>query len=70
VKPTVYNNQDINSIFNKGMKVEIPYFNGNDAKDWVFKIKEFFELYCTPMDQRRKVTSMHLETLLTPGTNR
>lgn len=26
----------------KGLKVNVPWFNGTDTEDWVFKMKEFF----------------------------
>lgn len=32
----------------KGLKVDVPRFNGTEAEDWVFKIKEFFEVYGVP----------------------
>lgn len=39
----------------------MPRFNGLDAEDWVFKIKEFFNNYEVPTDQRIKITSFHME---------
>lgn len=43
------------------MKILIPYFNGEDAKDWIFKIEELFEAYDTPKDQRMKFTLFHMD---------
>lgn len=45
----------------KGMKVEVPRFNGEDAEDWIFKIKEFFEIYGVLVEQRIKIFSFHME---------
>lgn len=45
----------------KGLKVDIPRFNGTDAEDWVFKIKEFFDVYDVPTVQRIKISSFHME---------
>lgn len=45
----------------KGLKAYVPRFNGIDAEDWVFKIKEFFDVYGVPTEQRIKVASFHIE---------
>lgn len=43
------------------MKVEVPRFNGEEGEDWVFKIKEVFEVYGVPNEQRIKIASFHME---------
>ncbi|KAF7841378.1 Transposon Ty3-G Gag-Pol polyprotein [Senna tora] len=45
----------------RNLKIEIPRFNGEDAEGWVFSIQEFFEIYATPLDQRLKLASVHLD---------
>lgn len=45
----------------KGLKVDVPRFNGVEAEDWVFKIKEFFDIYEVPNEQRIKIASFHME---------
>lgn len=61
----VQNQQEVNTelgVFaGKGLKVEVPRFNGTEAEDWVFKIKEIFEIYGVPMDQRIKIASFHMK---------
>ncbi|KAF7844237.1 RVP_2 domain-containing protein [Senna tora] len=34
---------------------------GTDLERWLFKMEEFFELYETPMKQRVKLASLHME---------
>ncbi|KAF7801223.1 Retrovirus-related Pol polyprotein [Senna tora] len=41
--------------------VEVPHFVGTDVERWLFKMEEFFELYATPMKQRVKLASLHME---------
>jgi len=48
------------TLLSKTIKVDIPYFDGNEAEDWVFKIQEFFEIYGTPEQQRIKLVSFHM----------
>lgn len=48
----------------KGMKVDVPRFSDTDAKDWVFKIKEFFDIYGIPTEQRIKIVSFHMDGLV------
>lgn len=45
----------------KGLKVDVQRFNGIEAEDWVFKIKEFFDIYGVPVEQRIKIASFHME---------
>lgn len=53
---------NVASLFRgKWLKVDVPRFNGIDAEDWVFKIKEFFKVYGVPEEQRIKVASFHME---------
>lgn len=46
---SVQNNPEENNVAGlfagKGLKVEVSRFNGIEAYDWVFKIKEFFEIH-------------------------
>lgn len=52
----------VNRLFyGKGMKVEVPRFAGEDAEDWIFNIKELFEIYGVPVEQRIKIASFHME---------
>lgn len=44
----------------RNLKVEVPRFDGTDVEDWIFKIKEFFELYSTPLNQRIRISSLHM----------
>lgn len=48
-------------FYGKGMKVEVPRFKGEEPEDWIFKIKEFFEIYGVPSEQRIKIASFHME---------
>ncbi|KAF7811917.1 Ty3/gypsy retrotransposon protein [Senna tora] len=48
-------------ISHRNLKIEIPRFNGEDAEGWVFSIQEFFEIYATPLEQRLKLASVHLD---------
>lgn len=45
----------------KWLKVDVPRFIGTEAKDWVFKIKEFFDVYGVPDEQRIWIASFHME---------
>lgn len=45
----------------KGLKVDVPRFNGSEAEDWVFKIKEFFDIYGVPVEQQIKISSFHIK---------
>lgn len=44
----------------KGMRIEIPQFDGYDVDDLIFKIQEFFTLYNTLSEQRIKLASLHM----------
>lgn len=61
VQRTVEESSMVGLFHGKGMKVEVPRFNGKEADDWIFKIKEFFEIYGVPMEQRIKIASFHME---------
>lgn len=39
----------------------MPRFNGSDTKDWVFKIKGFFDIYGVATEQRIKIASFHMQ---------
>lgn len=39
----------------RGLKVEVPRFDGTGAEDWVFKIKEFFNIDGVPKEQQIKI---------------
>ncbi|KAF7813726.1 Ty3/gypsy retrotransposon protein [Senna tora] len=45
----------------KNLKMEIPSFNGTNAEDWVFKIKQFFRIYTTTSEQKIYLASFHME---------
>ncbi|KAF7835948.1 putative polyprotein [Senna tora] len=47
----------------RGMKVEIPHFDGFGAEDLIFKIQEFFRIYNTPMEQRISIASLHMKSV-------
>lgn len=47
-------------FYGKGMKVEVPRFNGEEVEDWIFKIKDF-KIYGVSVDQRIKIASFHME---------
>lgn len=49
------------SPFGKHFKIEIPHFDGTEAEGWAFKIREFFEIYPTPLEQCVRVAAVHFE---------
>ncbi|KAG7575531.1 Retrotransposon gag domain [Arabidopsis thaliana x Arabidopsis arenosa] len=60
-------------------KVDFPRFDGNQARDWLFQVEEFFEVDHTPQDMKVKMAAIHFNgkaatwhrsLLHTPGTKR
>lgn len=45
----------------KGLKVDVPRFNGVDAEDWIFKMREFFDIYKVLVEQQIKIAYFHIE---------
>lgn len=57
----VINVESTGILVGKGLKVDVPRFNGEDAEDWAFKIKEFFDVYGVAVEQRIKIALFHME---------
>ncbi|KAF7801852.1 Ty3/gypsy retrotransposon protein [Senna tora] len=47
--------------FGRMMKVELPHFDGSDVEDWTFEVEEFFQIYNTPVNQRTRLASLHMD---------
>lgn len=44
-------------------KVDFPRFNGEDVKEWLFKVEEFFGIDNTPMELRVRLASIHFDRM-------
>ncbi|MED6123751.1 hypothetical protein PIB30_052296 [Stylosanthes scabra] len=44
----------------KGMKTELPMFDGEDVEEWTFRAREYFEAYAVPEDMRVRLLSFHM----------
>ncbi|MED6136113.1 hypothetical protein PIB30_053038 [Stylosanthes scabra] len=44
----------------KGVKAELPFFDGEGVEEWTFRAKEYFELYAVPEAWRVSLLSFHL----------
>lgn len=44
----------------RGLKAELPMFDGEGVEEWVFKVKEYFEVSDVPVDMRIRMISFHL----------
>lgn len=44
-------------------KVYFPRFNGENVKDWLFKVKEFFGIDNTPIEIRVRLASIHFDQI-------
>lgn len=45
----------------KFVRIEFPYFNGEDPASWLYKVNNFFLYYNTPSHQRLLLASFHME---------
>ena len=43
------------------MKLEFPWFRGENPSSWVYKAHQFFRLYGTPPNQKILLASYHVE---------
>ena len=44
----------------RGLRAELPMFDGEGVDEWVFKVKEYFEVYDVLVDMRIRMISFHL----------
>lgn len=44
-------------------RVDFPRFNGENVKEWLFKVKEFFAIDTTPMEIRVRLASIHFDQM-------
>ena len=44
-------------------KVDFPRFNGENVKEWLFKVEEFFGIDNTPLDLKVRLASIHFDQL-------
>lgn len=44
-------------------KVDFPRFNGENVKEWLFKVEEFFGIDNTPMELRVRLASIHYDQM-------
>ncbi|XP_052111623.1 uncharacterized protein LOC127742995 [Arachis duranensis] len=44
----------------KGMKTELPMFDGEKVEEWTFRAREYFELYSVPETWRVRMLSFHM----------
>ncbi|KAL1356594.1 hypothetical protein AAHE18_05G195900 [Arachis hypogaea] len=44
----------------KGVRAELPVFNGEGVEEWTFRAREYFELYAVPEAWRVRLLSFHL----------
>ena len=49
-----------NRFWQKGVRAELPMFDGQGAEEWVFRVREYFEIYEVPNDFRMRMLSFHL----------
>ncbi|XP_016186033.1 uncharacterized protein LOC107627725 [Arachis ipaensis] len=49
-----------NNHMTRGIKAELPIFDGDRVEEWVFKAREYFEWYAVPEDMRVRMISFHL----------
>lgn len=45
----------------KGPKVELPMFQGDNPREWIRKCQKYFMIYQVPVDQQMNVVEMHVE---------
>lgn len=45
----------------KELKIDVSRFNSTETKDYVFKIREFFDICGVPAEQWIKIASFHME---------
>jgi len=43
------------------LKLDLPWFNGDDPASWILKINHFFDFHNTPEDQRLQLAAFALE---------
>ena len=51
---------DMGSTWPKGMKVDLPMFDGDRVEEWVFRVRQYFEVYDVPKEWRIRMISFHL----------
>lgn len=49
------------SIHCPNMKLDIPWFDGQDSLGWIFKISQFFDFHYVPNTKRLTVASFYME---------
>ena len=45
----------------KAVKLEFPWFRGENPSSWIYKAHQFFQLYGTPPNQKILLASYHVE---------
>jgi len=43
------------------MKLEVPWFDGNDVVGWIYKITQFFDFHNTPENDRLAIASFYMD---------
>ena len=51
---------DFGNQWHRGMKADLPMFDGEGVDEWIFKVREYFEWYNVPIDMRLYMISFHL----------
>lgn len=49
------------SSYLKGIKLDLPRFNGEEVHNWIYKVEKYFSLHSVPSAIRLQVVALHLE---------
>lgn len=50
----------------KSVKLDFPYFAGEDTMQWIFQAEQFFNYYAVPNAQQLKIVAVHFHGLVIP----
>ena len=55
------NSQSMNNQYwPRGVRAELPMFDGQGVEEWVFRVHEYFEVYEVPIELQIRMLSFHL----------
>jgi len=53
--------RDDRTIHTRAVRLEFPRFDGDNPSAWIYKVNQFFDYYRTPLYQRIRMASFHME---------
>lgn len=55
-----HSNVESDPRWQKGLRVDLPIFDGEGVEEWVFRVREYFNVYNDPEEWRIRLLSFHL----------